>query len=131
MIRQAGESIESDKRQFPRRSLPVGYAEVRVRRSGKQRFSLTGHAYDISAGGVRFELDHGLDDGEEVDIRVVLPGREPHEVRAHGSVVRFHDPGEAGPVRMGMTFMEMTNPADRLLIDSYVREGKLAAAMAS
>ncbi len=116
----------SDKREFPRRPLPLGYSEVRVRRSGKQRFTLAGHAYDISAGGVRFELDRELTDGEEVDIRVVLPGDKPHQVQAHGAVVRFHDPGEAGPIRMAVSFSDMAEPIDRMLIDSYVRNGEAA-----
>ncbi len=133
MIRQAGSSDPSDasdKRQFPRRSLPVGYSAVRVRPQGKQRFHLAGHAYDISAGGVRFELDHALADGEEIDIRVTLPGPDPHEVQAHGSVIRFHDPDESGPVRMAIAFSDMANPTDRLLIDSYVRHGELTPAHA-
>jgi hypothetical protein len=42
--------------------------------------------------------------------------------------VRFHDPGEAGPVRMGVSFTEMHNPVDRLFIDSYVRSSETAVA---
>lgn len=122
MIRSAHSDDPADKRQFPRRSLPVGYSEVHVRRSGRQRFSMVGHAYDISAGGVRIELDRSLADGEEVDIRVNLPGTDQHEIRAHGSVVRFHDPGEVGPVRMAVNFSALANPADRIFIDSYCRE---------
>ena len=43
----------ANQRRHPRVALPAGYAAVRVRREGQRRFALTGHAYDLSEGGVR------------------------------------------------------------------------------
>ena len=51
----------NNQRRHPRLRLPVGYAAVCVHRGDCE---LHGHAYDISLGGVRFELDTPLAEGE-------------------------------------------------------------------
>ena len=95
-------------RQHPRQTLPAPYTAVRIRRAGKQRFSLTGHAYDISISGMRFELDEPLESGELVEIEVKFPRKtnKPPLVTT-GRVVRYHDPDEVGPIRMGMAFTQL------------------------
>jgi len=108
----ASESSEHPNlRRHHRRSLPAAYTEVQVRRAGRKRYSLRGHAYDISAGGMLFELDKPLAAGERVEVRVNLPG-EP-SIGAAGSVVRFHDPNIPGPIRMALTFTHI-HDHDRL-----------------
>ncbi len=124
----ASQSVNADKRQFPRRPLPTGYAEVRVKRPGRKRYSMAGHAYDISATGMRFELDRPLNYGEQVELLISLPSPVNKSIAAKGVMVRYHDPEEAGPVRMAVMFTEMADPNDRLLIDSYVRAAQRQAA---
>ncbi len=107
-----------DRRRHERTSLPAAYTRVLVRRPGRSRFSLAGHAYDISAGGIRFELDKPLPVGEEVDVKLKLPGVDT-PLRAHGTVIRFHDPDEVGPVRMGLKFNRVIT--DGRLFGQYVK----------
>ncbi|MFA7235587.1 MAG: PilZ domain-containing protein [Phycisphaeraceae bacterium] len=66
-----------DHRRHPRKALPVGYAQVRVRLPGQQRYSLTGHAYDISLSGIRFELDQSIPLGKAIDMQLSLPTPTP------------------------------------------------------
>ena len=89
-----------ERRRHPRTHVPPAYTEIRVRRDGHQRFDLRGHVHDISPGGVRFELDNPLPDGEAIAIRVTLPngthlgGQKKIEAAAH--VLRTCNPGEPG-----------------------------------
>lgn len=118
----------SDHRIHPRKSLPVGYAQVRVRLPGKQRFSLTGHAYDVSMSGIRFELDSPLPIGKAVDLQFNLPaaGAETsaHTIRAKARCVRLHDDEldllDHGPVRMGACFIDMPKPTDQRQLAAYL-----------
>jgi c-di-GMP-binding flagellar brake protein YcgR len=94
---------------------------IQVRRAGRQRFSLTGHAYDISAGGVRFELDRPLPFGEHVEVRINLPGADQQQIAAQGVVVRYHDDQEnRGPVRMALSFTDWVDPTDKQTLDHFV-----------
>ncbi len=111
---------ESDQRQYPRYPLPAAYTAVRVRRAGEADYAHEGHAYDISMGGVRFELDEALDAGEHVDLAITLPGRSAGEVHAHGVMVRMHDPEEVGPVRMGLCFDGLASEADRRELERFL-----------
>lgn len=56
-------------------------------------FCWMGRAYDISATGLRFELDQELRPGQALNLRVLLPGRR-RQIRlgAEGHVVRVHHP---------------------------------------
>ncbi len=110
----------ADARRHPRKPLPAGYADVRVRRAGQPHFQLTGHAYDISRGGVRFELDEPLECGEQVEIEVRLPEARRRPIRARGVMVRLHEADEVGPVRMGLQFTALDSSADRAALDRYL-----------
>lgn len=117
-----------ESRVHPRRALPLGYCAVSVRRGGVGP-TLTGHAYDISMGGVRFELDEPLLEGEQVELTVHLPGRHPVTIHAHGEVVRMHDePDEIGPVRMGARFRGRMRQPDLNALAGYVNHGMRAVA---
>ncbi|MHB1156406.1 MAG: PilZ domain-containing protein [Phycisphaerales bacterium] len=113
-----------DHRRHPRKALPVGYVQVRVRLSGQQRFSLTGHAYDISLSGIRFELDQPLPLGKSIDMQLCLPGNEPpdHPICAKARCVRLHDDDETGPVRMGARFIDLPKPTDQRQLAAYLSE---------
>jgi PilZ domain len=116
----------AEARQHPRLKLPAMYTLVRVRPRGETRYRWTGYAYDVSASGLRFEMDEPLDAGAEVDVRVLLPGRQHLVFTALGHIVRLHDDdGVPGPVRMGMTFDHFPEPAERDRLHDYLADAGL------
>ncbi len=124
---QPGSADES--RQYPRLRLPAMYTLVRVRPAGTERYLWTGYIYDISAVGMRFELDAALPPGTEVEVRAMLPGTEHTTFHATGRVVRIHDDtDEPGPVRMGMTFDKFVHHVDRRRLHDYLQHSGLKAA---
>jgi hypothetical protein len=64
-----------NRRAFERFSLPPMLSPITVQRvrDGKME-TLTGHAYDISEGGMRIEVDEPVAPGERLNITFVLPG---------------------------------------------------------
>jgi len=115
----------ANHRKHPRLRLPVGYAAVCVKRGGQE---LYGHAYDLSLGGVRFELDTPLEPGEHVEIDLALPGRVVRTVHARGKCVRFHDEDEVGPIRMGVSFDALSSDGDRMTLERYLASHHAIAA---
>lgn len=110
----------ADARQSPRLRLPAMYTLVRVRPVGAPRYLWTGYIYDISLTGMRFELDHALPPGMQVEVRAMLPGFTQTTFHAIGTVIRLHDdPDEPGPVRMGLTFQRFLHHADRRRLMEY------------
>ena len=90
----------NNRRRHSRTTVVPAYTEIQVRPVGTPRFTLRGHVHDISAGGVRFELDNPLPNGSPVEIRIVLPAGADFEgrrrVQASGKVLRVCNPGEPG-----------------------------------
>ncbi len=120
----------SETRQHPRLKLPAMYTLLRVKPVGGERFQWTGYIYDISASGMRFELDRSLEAGTKVDVRAMLPGAQHTTFHATGTVVRIHDEAdERGPMRMGLSFDKFEHHADRRNLRSYLEDSglKLAA----
>jgi hypothetical protein len=127
-----------EQRTTPRFRLPPMYTLLRARLARPDadalphqddRYPWTGHVYDISLSGMRFELDHALAAGTRVEVRVLLPGRGHHAFRAVGNVVRLHDEAdEPGPMRMGMTFDDFADSADQGLLTDYLQASQLQAA---
>jgi len=116
----------AEARQHPRLKLPAMYTLVRVRPRGQTRYRWTGYAYDVSASGLRFELDERLDTGAEVDVRVLLPGRQHVVFNALGRIVRLHDDdGTPGPVRMGLTFDQFPQESERQRLHAYLTDAGL------
>jgi hypothetical protein len=120
-----------DKRSQPRLKVPAMYTLVRVRAAGSARYNWTGHVYDISMSGMRFELDEQLDTGQQIEVRAMLPGSNHTTFRLVGHVVRLQDDdGEAqlGPARMAMTFDRFCNSSDHRRLDGYLSDTVLRAA---
>lgn len=118
----------AESRQHPRLKLPAMYTLVRVRRQGQERYSWTGYIYDISASGMRFELDSPLDLGSSIEVRAMLPGARQTTFHATGRVVRQLDDDAAGPVRMGMTFDAFQRHTDRTRLLDYLEGAGLRLA---
>ncbi len=119
-----------DHRAFPRLRIPAMYSLVRVRPAGERLYPHTGHIYDVSLSGMRFELDVPLEPGTAIEVRGVLPGAEHVAFQAAGRVVRFHDEdGEPGPTRMGMHFDHFHSEVDQQRLHRYLdhHQPRLAA----
>jgi len=72
-----------------------------------------GHAYDISATGVRIELDEPLAVGDEVDLRIDLPGATG-DIGAKAKVVWVAQASDdPGPRRMALRFTMFRSMLDR------------------
>ena len=111
----------SDARRHPRLKLPAPYTLLRVRRSDESRFTRTGYVYDISASGMRFELDQALEPGTTVEFRAMLPGAQHMTFNGRGRVVRLHDDAdEPGPVRMGLSIEGFSEHVDRRRLHDYL-----------
>jgi hypothetical protein len=117
---------EVERRRHERFRLPVMYTSViaapkAVPASESGVSVLEGHAYDISEGGVRIELDTPLDVGHAVDLLLNLPGAGDN-IRASGEVAWFNQPDDdPGPRRMAVAFTQFSTPADQARLANYLR----------
>lgn len=103
-----------DLRKHPRLRLAPMYTSVTVRRADRMRLqALEGHAYDVSASGVRIEIDETLDLAEDVALDLTLPG-EAEPISAQGRVVWIMD-AEDDPAarRLAIHFTRFGKPSDR------------------
>ena len=96
------ETRNFNRREHERFALSAMYTTVEAMRNAREASEpLTGHAYDISEGGARIELDEPLAEGEPVHLRLSLPGAE-RTIRANANVVRvLSEDDDPGPRRMG------------------------------
>ncbi len=108
-----------NRRRFERFSLPFAYTSIGVRRLESERFEFEGHAYDISEGGVQFELDRAIEAGTPVAMRVDLPtSMLPDDMGPGRSVfltgnVVWMDDSDVGPVRMALAITSFARQGDR------------------
>ena len=118
-----------DARHNDRITVPPMYTLVRVRPEGHEQYCWTGYIYDISAGGMRFELDAPVDPGTRLEIRAMLPGSKHTSFDAAGAVVRIHDDEDDmhGPVRMGMFFDRFGTVTDQRKLERYLSTARRAA----
>jgi len=114
-------------RSEPRLKLPAMYTLIRVRLTGDEQYRWSGHVYDISMAGMRFELDEPIEPGTAVDTRIMLPGHRQTLLRVSGHVVRLHDDDEPilPPVRMGMAFDQFASTIDQYRLSSYLADAGL------
>ncbi|RMH27842.1 MAG: PilZ domain-containing protein [Planctomycetota bacterium] len=123
-----------ERRRFERYELPAMYTRLSVRTLDADEFQWDGHAYDISRGGVRFELDRGFEPGTPVAIRLDLPRApaerrtEPRSVFAFANIVWIDDDDDAGPARMAAVFTRFARPRDEELLRKRILCGRYALA---
>lgn len=117
-----------ERRRFPRFSVPPMYSPIAVRTLDTDEFRYEGHAYDISEGGLQFELDRPFEPGTRLAVRIELPGpmafgRSPHvgpgrdmgpgrAIFVIATVVWIQDE-EFGPARMAAVFNMFCRAGDK------------------
>lgn len=125
-----------DRRKHPRYVLPSMYTEIAVRPIEEETFRFAGHAYDISEGGMRFEIDDALEPGSSAAIRIQLPGaqwmrpadRRPVYVMANIVWVEQDDLDHPGPVRMACVFRTFVQEGDRERLMRRLMSGRFSLA---
>ena len=106
-----------DRRRSQRFLTPPMYHAISLRLLEHDDFRYDGHAYDISEGGVQFEIDRPVEPGTEVALRIALPaGFDTGPGRAvfvTGRVIWIGDIDEPGPVRMAVAFTRFARSGDQ------------------
>lgn len=112
-------NIAINRRRFERFAVRPMYTTIAVRLMTEEKFTLSGHAYDISEGGVQFELDCPVDPGTAIAVEIALPELGDVEdegpgrsVFVMGNVV-WADDSEPGPVRMAMVITRFARAGDK------------------
>jgi len=143
----------NDRRRATRFTLPAAYAPVQARLLEGPEGELHGHAYNVSASGLRFELDDALPAGTRIAVRLELPGQgsglkpggEGAGARARrGSLIEaapspavyaiatviwlLDDADEPGPVRMGARFEGFPRASDARRLRELISGGRYAEA---
>ncbi|MGP1345982.1 MAG: PilZ domain-containing protein [Phycisphaerales bacterium] len=126
----------SDRREHPRFALPAMYTAIAARTLDTDAFSMFGHAYDLSEGGMRFEIDQPIEPGTPIVVRISLPGRpltwaERRPVYAFANLV-WVEPEDleiaAGPIRMACVFRRFVQPGDLQRLQDALSSGRYALA---
>lgn len=121
-----------ERRQFPRFVVEPMYTPIaaRVETGGDEDapFDIEGHAYDISEGGARFELDKPVQPGTRIAMRIFMPGLserdEGRSVLVYANVVWLEDADEAGPYRTAAVFTHFVRAGDRDRLVRHFSSGR-------
>ncbi len=125
-----------DRRIHERFTVSPMYTAVRVRLESEAEYTRDGHAYDISEGGLRFELDHPVELGTPVIMELELPraglwastddgpGRTI-ELKAN---VVWCDTEEPGPARMAAAVSEFITEGDKPRLMRLLTSGQFLRA---
>lgn len=109
-----------NRRAFERFRVNPGYTAVSVRvLPDEEHFSRKGHVYDLSEGGVQFELDFPIDAGSTVSMKIDVPWSAPisdapndSAVYVTGNVV-WTDTEEPGAARMALAITRYDREGDK------------------
>jgi hypothetical protein len=110
------------------------YTPIAVRLLDRDHFEFEGHAYDISEGGVRFELDRPVQPGTRIAMQITLPSINEFDlgpgrsVFVFANVVWIDDEDEPGPVRMAAVFSQFARVGDRERLLRQFSTGRYRAA---
>jgi len=123
-----------NRRRHERFSLPPMYTSLTVNVMSEPKIQCEGHCYDISEGGVQFELDDAIPRGTPVQLLIELPSSLVDEdecgeraVAVIANVV-WIDSSEPGPVRMAAVFSRFARADDRERLFRHITSGRLVRA---
>ena len=97
-------------------------------------FDVEGHAYDISEGGIRFELDRPLPPGTRVAMQITLPSINRDDIGPGRSILVFanivwlDEDDSVGPHRMAAVFTHFARAGDRDRLLRQFATGRFRAA---
>jgi hypothetical protein len=123
-----------ERRRYPRFSVEPMYTAIKVRFLDRDTFDYEGHAYDVSEGGCRFELDRGIEMGTPIAMQLTLPTMQSsiagpgRAIFVFGNVVWLEDEDEPGPIRMAIAFTRFARAGDRERLLAELRTGRYRAA---
>ncbi|MFK7883086.1 MAG: PilZ domain-containing protein [Phycisphaerales bacterium] len=121
-----------DRRVYERFRMNPGYTQVEARIHPDESYSLAGHIYDLSESGVCFELDHPIEPGSTISLKIELPvhiiesqqdvgpGRA---VFVTGNVV-WCDTEEPGAARMAVALTRYDRAGDRERLVKALSSGR-------
>lgn len=123
-----------NRREHERFRVNPGYTAMKLRsHPDEQAFSLEGHVYDISEGGVCFELDMPIEPGTTVSLMIDLPTNSDdagpgHAVFLTGNVVwcELDEPG-ASRMAVAVTRFDREGDKERLMKSLTSRRYQRAA----
>lgn len=112
---------ELDRRQHPRFMVSPMYTEAQLRVLDEDTYRHVGHVYDMSEGGVQFEMDRPIAPGTAVALQVALPNPPANveDVDGYGRAifvvgnVVWCESDEPGPARMAMVITRYCHAGDR------------------
>jgi hypothetical protein len=125
-----------DRRRFPRFVVEPMYTPLAVRLldSPSEAFDIEGHAYDISEGGARFELDRPIAPGTRIAVQITLPSMSDSDIGPGRTVLVFanvvwldEDEG-VPPHRMAAVFTHFARAGDRERLLRQFATGRYRAA---
>lgn len=111
----------TDRRRHPRFSVSPSYTPVRLRLMEEDSFARPGHAYDISEGGIRFEMDIPIESGTPVAMEIQLP-EQPGMLHTNDGIGRavfvignvvWCDTEEPGPAHMALAITRYARSGDK------------------
>lgn len=126
-LRSSPSPDPANRRRHQRYVTPPMYTGIAVRLLDEEGFRFEGHAYNISEGGIQFELDDPIEPGRAVALRIDLPAPvglggprlgspdvgPGRAVFVIGNVVWIDDDDVAGPVRHAVAFTRFCRLGDR------------------
>ena len=107
-----------NRRTHERFLLQPGYTSAAVRlHPDETAFTLEGHVYDISEGGIRFELDRPIEPGTTVSLRIDLPSNTGdlgpgRSVFVTGNII-WCDLEEPGASKMALAITRFDREGDK------------------
>lgn len=123
-----------DRRRFPRFVLEPMYTPISARTLDSETFDLEGNAYDISEGGIRFELDRPIAPGTKIALQITLPSIDAEDlgpgrsVFVFANVVWIEDEDEPAPYKMAAVFSHFARAGDRDRLLRHFATGRYRAA---
>jgi PilZ domain len=122
-----------DRRQHARFVTEPMYTPIAARLLESEVFDIEGHAYDISEGGLRFELDRPIAPGTKIAMQITLPSFHAdigpgRSIFVFANVVWIEDDDEPGPVRMAAVFTHFARAGDRERLLRQFATGRYRAA---
>jgi len=129
-------TAECNRRRYERFQLAPMYKPISVRLLDSEHFTLDGHAYNISEGGIQFELDRGIEPGTPIALQVTLPNNHWTEcpdlgpgrsIFVLGNVIWLDD-DELGPARMAVVFTRFARAGDRERLLRQISGGRMQRA---